>query len=160
MSCRVFSDGVLPRRGISVPGTEQDRIKCQSCRCKLRDRERAASFCSHCIIFFLPHEVPGIHWAFWPQQQKTSYVPAYFTRPHFFRFWRTALTAEATRKEEELRGRRRYWGYLLPTTCPIQIQIPVSSSLPSIGSSTRKWNHLRFGGPNLTRALPMNLCLG
>lgn len=67
---------------------------------------------------------------------------------------------EATRKEEKLRGRQRYWDSLLLTPCPIQIQTPVSSSLPSVGSPTRKQNRLGLGGPNLTSSLPMNLCLG
>lgn len=85
------------------------------------------------VLFSFSFIAPGIHWDFWPQQQKTSYVPASFTPPHFFRFWGGALTVEAIRKEEELGGRLRYWISLL-TTSPFHIQIAGSTSLPSVGS--------------------------
>lgn len=65
------------------------------------------------VLFSFSFMVPGIHWDFWPQQQKTSFVPASFTLPHFFRFWGGALMVEAIRKEEELGERQRYWGSLL-----------------------------------------------
>lgn len=97
---------MLPRREINVPGTEQGRIKCQSCHWRAQRQVMCSLFFPTCYFLsplWVIRDLIGLL-----VTAKGNKLCPTVTQPHpTFGFWWRVLRAGAMRNKGEVRGRQR-----------------------------------------------------
>lgn len=146
---------MLPQMGINILGPGQNQMP----KLLVQAYRWVVSW-----LAFLPLDyflspvwgIPGLHWDFWPQQQKTSYTPPDSTHPPL---WVLESLLEEGRGVER---QREVLGLVYKPPHYLSHSGSETSFICFVffwlDSSIRKWNCLRHGGPNFTSALPRNLC--